>query len=124
MVDMEVGADHGIDRLARIAGGRQIGEKAGLKLVPGRDAAVLFVVAETGVDDDAPARRFDDERVDAHLEAAALIGEIGLQPRDRQHRFGCRLRQDEAAAAGNFELDDLGDRNLADPPLHRPRPFA
>ena len=61
---------------------------------------------------------FDDERVDAHLQAAALVGEIGLQPADRQHRLIGRLGQDEPAAAGDFELDDLGDRDLADPPFH------
>ena len=52
------------------------------------------------------------------LRPAALVGEMRLQPADRQHRLLGRLRQDEAAAAGHLELDDLGDRDLADPPFH------
>src|SRR5271168_317360 len=78
MVDMKMGAHDRVDRLARKAGAGEITEKARLHPVPTRNAAVLLVVAEAGVDDDAPVRRLDDERMDAHLEPAALIGEIGL----------------------------------------------
>jgi hypothetical protein len=56
--------------------------------------------------------------MNAHLESPALIGEVGLQPADGQYRLIGRLGQDEPAAAGDFELDDLGDRDLADPPFH------
>ena len=118
VIDMEVRADDRVDRLAGIACRRQIGEKTRLEPVPGRDAPVLLVVAEAGVDDDPPARRFDDQRMDAHLESAPLVGEIGLQPPDRDDRFGCRLRQDEPASPGHLQLDDLGKRNLTDPPFH------
>ena len=40
-----------------------------------------------------------------------------LQPADRQDRLIGRLRQDEPAAAGDLELDDLGDGDLADPAI-------
>src|SRR6516165_8576989 len=124
MIDVEMGADYRVDHLARIAGTGEISQKARLQFVPGRDASVFLVVAETGVDDDAAAPPLaplglDDERVNAHLQATALIGEIGLQPADRQYFFVSRLGQDEAAAASDLELDDLGDRDLADPPFHR-----
>jgi hypothetical protein len=57
VIDVEVRADNRVDRLARIAGGGEIGEKARLELVPGRYPSVLLVVAETGIDDNAAARR-------------------------------------------------------------------
>ena len=85
----------------------EVGEERPLQVVPGRDAAVLLVVAEAGIDDDAAVRGFDDQRVDAHLEPAALVGEMRLQPADRQDLLVGRLRQDEPAAAGHLELDDL-----------------
>src|ERR1700740_3743793 len=99
MIDMEMGADDGIDRLASIAGRREIRQKARLKIVPGRNAPIFFVVTETGVDDDPATRRFDDERVDAHFETPVLVGEIRLKPTDRQDRLRGRLRQDETASA-------------------------
>src|SRR3974377_1911198 len=118
MIDVEMGADDGVDRLAGIAGGSEIRQKARLKLVPSRDPAVFFVFAKTSVDEDASARRFDDKSVNAHLEPAALVGKIGLQPADRQYSLIGRLRQDKPAAAADFELDDLGDRDFADSPFH------
>src|SRR5215471_8417515 len=62
VVDMHMRANDRVYGLASIAGRCQISEEIRLELVPGRDAPVLLVVAETGVDDDAPAGRFDDER--------------------------------------------------------------
>src|SRR5215472_14263838 len=119
MIDVEMGADHRVDRLACIVGGCEIREKARLQLVPGRNSPVLLVVAQTGVNDDAAAWRFENERVNAHTEAATLVGEIGLKPGDPQYILIGRLGQNEPAPAGDFELDDLGDRDLADPPLHK-----
>src|SRR5438105_2124403 len=124
VIDVEVRANDRVDRLAGIACRRQIAEKARLQPVPGRDAPVLLVVAEAGVDDDPPARRFDDQRMNAHLESAPLVGEIGPQPPDRHDRFGRRLRQDEAASPGHLQFDDLRHRYLADPPFHHCLPPA
>jgi hypothetical protein len=59
--------------------------------------------------------------MDAHFQPAALVGEMRLQPGDRQDFVISRLRQDEATAAGDLELDDLRHRDLADPPFHRRR---
>jgi hypothetical protein len=103
---------------SREAGRREIGEERPLQVVPGRDAATLLVVAEAGIDDDAPARRFDDERVDAHFQAAALVGEVRPQPRDRQDFLIGRLRQQKPAAAGYLQFDDLRYRHIAHAPLH------
>jgi hypothetical protein len=101
-----------------IAGSGEIRKKSRLELVPSRDSPVLLVVTETGVDEDPPARRFGNERVNTHLEAPVLIGEIGPQPIDRQDRLRCRLGEDETAAARDFQFDDFGDGHLADPPFH------
>ena len=89
-----------------------------MQVVPRRDPPVLLVVAEAGIDHDAPRRRLHHEAVDAHAQPAILVGEMRPQPGDRQHCLARRLGQDEAAAAGHLELDDLGHRHVADPPLH------
>src|SRR5262249_25371055 len=52
------------------------------------------------------------------LEPAELVGEIRLQPGDRQHRLAGRLRQDKLAATSHLQFDDLGDHDLANPPFH------
>ena len=118
MIDVEMGADHGVDRLARMTGGGEISQKTCLQPVPSGYSAVFLIVAETSVDDDASSRGFDDERLNTHLQAAALISEIRLQPTYRKYSLVSRLGQDEPATASDFEFDDLGDRDLADPPLH------
>jgi len=118
VVDMQMRANNGIYRVARITGCCQISQETGLQLVPGRDAPVLLVVAETGVDNDASAGRLDHQCVDAHLESSCLVRKIGLQPADRQHRLAGRLRQDKPAAPGHFEFHNLGDRDRPDPPFH------
>ena len=119
MVHVQMGAQHGIDRLPRISGGREIVQERPPAVIPGLDATVLLVVAEAGIDDDAPRRCLHHEAVDAHAQPALFIGEVRLQPGDRLDRLACRLRQDEAAAARHLQFDDLGHRHVADPPLHR-----
>ena len=57
------------------------------------------------------------KRVDAHAQPAVLVGEMRPQPGDRFDRLGRGLRQQEAAAAGDFQFDDLGDGDVADAPL-------
>src|SRR5262245_6055649 len=119
VVDVQVRAQHGIDRLGRKTGRRQIVKEAALPIIPSRYTALLFVIAETGVDDDPPPRRFDDKGVDAHLEAANLVGEVRHEPGNRQHRRARGLRQDESAAASGLALHDLAHADVAELPLHR-----
>ena len=116
VVDVQVGAQHGVDRLARVAGGGKIGEERAVQVVPGRNAATLLVVAEAGVDHDAPRGGFDHQGVDAHAQAARFIGEMRAQPADGQDGLARGVGQDEAAAAGGFQLDDAGDEDVADAP--------
>ncbi len=113
---MEVGAKDGVDAGGREAGGGEIGEEPRLQMAPGRHRSLL-VVADAGIDDDPPRRRFDHQGVDAHLQAALFVGEMGREPGDLAHHLSRRLRQDEPAAAHRLELHDLGDGDFADPPF-------
>ena len=124
VIDVQVRAQHRVDRLAGKAGRGQVLEEAPLPVVPGRDPPILLVVAEAGIDDDPPSRRLDDERVDAHLEPPFLVGEVRDQPGDGQYGLARRLRQDEPAAARRLELDDLRNGDVADLPFHRPAPHV
>jgi len=60
--------------------------------------------------------------VDAHLEAAFLVGEVRREPGKFLDLLRRRLRQHEFRPSERFELDDLGHRNVADFPLHGGRP--
>src|SRR5690348_16761135 len=73
VIDMEMRAQHRVDRLARESRRREILEKPALHAVPRRHGAVLLVVADAGVDDEATTRRLHHERMHAHLEAALVI---------------------------------------------------
>ena len=84
VVDVQVGAHDGVDRFGREPGRGQVGEKRTLEVrEEGVDAGL--VVAEAGIDDDAPARRFDDERLDAQPEVPGVVGEVRTQPVDAEH---------------------------------------
>src|ERR1700733_9677364 len=76
MIDMKMGAQHRIDRLRREAGVGKIGQERPIAVVPVRNPPPLLIVAQTGVDNDAPIRRFHDEAVDAHAQPAVFIGEM------------------------------------------------
>ena len=119
MVHVEVGAQHGVDRLARISRRREVIQKRPVQIVPRRDPPVLLVVAKARIHHDPPRRRLHHEAVDAHAQPAILVGEMRAQPGDRLDFLARRLRQDEAAAAGHLQLDNFGHRHVADPPLHR-----
>jgi hypothetical protein len=73
---MKVRTKYNINAIGRITGGSEILKKRPPAKIPRRHVAILFVVAEPRVDQNAASRRLDDERVDAQLEAAVLIGEM------------------------------------------------
>ena len=107
------------------SGGRQVFEEAALPVVPVRDAAALLVVAEAGIDQDAAAAgRLDDQGMDAEPQPAGLVGEVRHQPVDPANLLGGGLGQQEAAAAGRLQLDELGDGDLPDGPAHAVLPLA
>src|SRR5205085_11894687 len=63
--------------------------------------------------ENAAVRRLDQERMDAQLEAAVLVGEMRKKPVDRPNRLARRLRQDETGAADRLQFDDPGDLDRA-----------
>jgi hypothetical protein len=64
------------DRVNRL--GHVVQERA-VQLIPGRMLA-LFVVADAGVDHDAPASRLDDEAVNRQQQSILLVSEVRLEP--------------------------------------------
>jgi hypothetical protein len=71
MIDIEMRADHRVDRVGRASGCGELLEKRPLATVPLRPATRL-VVAHPGIDDDPSRRRFDQERMDAHPDPPRL----------------------------------------------------
>src|SRR5262249_31316063 len=65
VIDMEVGADDRVDAVTPESGGFQIPQERKLEIVPIGDGGARLVVADTGVDENASRRRFDDESVNA-----------------------------------------------------------
>ena len=82
VVDVQVGAEHGVDRLGREAGGGEIREEAALALVPGRNRQLL-VVADAGVHHDAAPLRLHHEGVHAHQRVAPSRRRSGAAARRR-----------------------------------------
>ena len=118
VVDMQMRAQHGIDRLGRVAGRGHVREIGIVEVVPGRHRAARFVVADAGIDDDAPRRGFDHEGMHAHPQPAFLGGQVWNQPGQLLNLAVGRLRQDEPGAPDRLHFDDFGDCDLADRPAH------
>jgi hypothetical protein len=64
VIDVQVRAQHQVDRLGRHAGGPEVLQEGRAHHVEGRAAAAILVVADAGVDQDREPRRADDEGVD------------------------------------------------------------
>jgi hypothetical protein len=124
MIDMQMGAEHGVDAVGRKARRRQRFEERLLSVVPGRHLAAFLVVAEPGIDHDPARRRFDHQRMDRHFEAAFLGGEMRNQPGQFLDFLIAGQRQDKSRAADRFQLDDFGDFDLADIPVHPAFPVS
>src|SRR5947209_2104285 len=116
MIDMQVCADDGVDCLGSKTARGNVCEKRRLQIIPPRNAAALLVVAETRIDNDAPARRLYQKRLHGHFEPPFRIGEMRLQPADFHDLLAACLRQDEACAADDLELDHGRDFDIADLP--------
>ena len=92
-------------------------------MTPRWDVAFL-VVADAGIDDDAPVARVHHQRVDAHYQAALGRHKMRLEPLDVATGFRRRVRQNESGPSGNFQLDDPRDLHVTDLPLvHLERSF-
>ena len=116
VVDVQVRAQHRVDRLRREARGCHLVEKRTVQLIPHRDGARL-VVADAGIDDDAPAFGLDHERVHRREESAVAVREVRPQPGIPLHVGRLDAGEKERRRARALRLDDLRDRHGADPPL-------
>src|SRR6266851_70537 len=74
-----MGADNSIDRVARKARLLEFFEKWQVEVAPVFESRTVFVVADAGIDQDAPPFRFNEQRMDAQLELAVAIGK-GVKP--------------------------------------------
>ena len=119
MVDVEVGAEDGVDRLSRVSRGGQVLEEGALALAPAWDRPLL-VVSDAGVDDDPPVAALDDERVNAPQRLSLRVDEVRHHPGDLLQVLLGRLRHDEGEA-GKLQLLNAGDANVPDLPLMHER---
>ena len=95
MVDVQMGAQHRVDGLARIARGLEVGQETRLQVAPGRDVP-FFVVANAGVDDDPPLAGVDHERMDAHDQVPSVVHEVREHPAVAATGVAGRIGKDEA----------------------------
>ena len=111
VIDVEMGADDEVERLARETRPREVLEKRTVELVPERVRPGL-VVADAGVDDD---------RVHRGEEPSLGVGEARPEPTGMGlEALGRRLPEEEGRRHGSLHLDHAGDPHVADRPgLHR-----
>jgi hypothetical protein len=79
MIDMQMRAKYRVDRVGGKAGLAHVLQERALQLIPGRMPSLL-VVANAGVDHDAPASGLDDEAVNRQQQAILLVSEVRLEP--------------------------------------------
>ena len=100
VIEVQVGTQHDVDRLARVARGREPGEKvlgAVAQILEPRDR----MRAEAGVDQDPQLPGVDHEAVDRELDPALGVEEVRLEPaavrcERRGGRFGEELAERRA----------------------------
>jgi hypothetical protein len=118
VIDVEMGAERGIDRLRREARRAEILEEgAPLLLVPLLHAGEVLVVADARVDDDASSLGLDEQSLDAHARPAVRLDEVGLAPVDREQVLGRGVGQDPGGLPRDVELEHPLDAHVSDLPL-------
>ncbi len=115
VVDVEVGTQHGVDRLRWEAGCGQILEERARAHAPRLDRALL-VVAEAGVDEDAPPVALDDQRPDRHVDLALRRRVVRDHPPDLADPVRGRVGEQPMGRRGRRQLRDLRDPYLSDRP--------
>ena len=102
MVNMHVGADHGIDAVAGPS--RRL---EGLKEICGQglatEKAARPIIADAGIDDQAKSRRLDEQGVDGEQHLVLLIDKIGIEPRNSAQGLRRGIR-DKAALFPSRDL--------------------
>src|SRR5262249_26014194 len=116
VVEVQMGAEDPVDRLARAPGAREIRQEGPVLEAPLRERPLL-VVADARVDHDPLAARVDHEGMDAHAKHPGIVGEHGVEPvalpfHVRRGGFG----EKDRAVPGRLGLDHPGDAHVADLP--------
>jgi len=90
--------------------------------VPSGNGAFL-IIAEAGVDHDAAVAGFNNQGVNTHDQPPIRFREMRGQPVDFLNGFAGCVRQDELRPAGDLQLDNPRDFNVADlPSVHEYSP--
>ena len=126
MVDVQMGAEHRVDRLRCDAGGAQPVEpaRAGAP-VPGRDLRPVLVLADAGIDQDRPPAQAQDEALDREAQhVAGEVDEIRLEPAALvPQRLEVEARQEPAQRQLEIiVVDDHVDGDVADGKAHAQSP--
>jgi hypothetical protein len=115
VVDVEMRAQHEIDRLRGEPGRCEIVEERRLHHVERRAAAAVLVVADAGIDDHPQAGRLDHEGLDGLQQAPFVVEEAGRQPLAMTlEGLGQGVGQEPRGPRGAAALDDGGDAKAAD----------
>ena len=120
MVHVQMGAEHGVDALHRVAGRRHVGAgscPAG-SFQCGMRRPCLSLPRQVSTRMRRPPGVSMTSAWMLMLSRPFSSAKCGDQPGDLPHRLRRRLRQQEAAAAGHLQLDHLGDGDPADRPAH------
>ena len=80
MIDVQVRAQHQVDRLGGHAAAGQVLEEGRVHHVERRAPAALLVVADAGVDQHRERRRPDDEGMHGLQEPSSVVEELRGQP--------------------------------------------
>ena len=117
VIEVQMGAQDPVHRRGREPDAREIFEKGGMQFGHPERARL---VADTGIDDDSRVSRAHRKGVDAELEIALGVCEMGAQPAlEIPERLGGRLGNQPGCGEGLHDVDYPGDLDISDlPTLH------
>tara|TARA_Y100001934_G_scaffold282336_1_gene395565 strand:+ start:8310 stop:8720 length:411 start_codon:yes stop_codon:yes gene_type:complete len=113
---MQVGTKNRVDALPRIAGCGKVLEEGALQHVPGRIAGTRLIVADAGVDNNAPVLGFDNKGLNTTDQLAVSSGKVGAQLVLFEDLFGRQIPKPEVRRSFRYGFDDACDFYVADLP--------
>ncbi len=117
VVEVQVGAQHRVDALGRTAHMGDVFQEAGLQVVEHGEVPGP-IVAQAGVDHDAPVAGPDDEGLERDHHLAFGRAEVGKQPVVLAQQLGRTAFEQHRKVVGEaIDLDNPADLDIADLPL-------